>query len=174
MAGEEGLTTEAFIDKVTWRLGRYVAKYEEEEIGISDAMKRSALQPSRKHRRNYDVDKDALRQIFDKYDTDGNGKIDVNELEEMLVAMGLAPMTRPKQAWLCIERQSEGLSPRFYEWGRHQSHVVYGDLCGNRSSPTTARINHISEAAAFARLKATGLDKNVHNLAYVLHFCIQG
>ncbi len=95
MAGEDGLTTEAFIEKVAWRLGRYVAQYEEEEAGITDAMKRGVLQPSRKHRRNYNVDKAALKQIFDKYDADGSGKIDINELEEMLVAMGLAPMTDP-------------------------------------------------------------------------------
>ena len=97
MAGEEGLTTEKFIEKVAWRLGRYVAQYEEEEAGITDEMKSRELSPSRKHRRNYNVDKEALQQIFSKYDTDGSGKIDINELEEMLVAMGLAPMSDPSK-----------------------------------------------------------------------------
>ena len=60
MAGPEGLTTEAFIEKVAWRLGRYVAQYEED---VSDDLKDKILTPSRKHRRNYDVDRNALKEL---------------------------------------------------------------------------------------------------------------
>ena len=46
MAGPSGLTTEAFISKVAWRLGRYVAA-EVDEVAPGDL-----LMPSLKFRRN--------------------------------------------------------------------------------------------------------------------------
>ena len=49
MAGPEGLTTESFIEKVAWRLGRYVAKYEED---ISHDLNAKISQPSGKYPRN--------------------------------------------------------------------------------------------------------------------------
>lgn len=94
MAGPEGLTTEAFIEKVAWRLGRYVAQYEED---VSDDLKDKILTPSRKHRRNYDVDRNALKELFDSYDQDKNGAISLDELEEMLVAMSVAPLKDPSK-----------------------------------------------------------------------------
>jgi isocitrate dehydrogenase len=93
MAGDEGLTTEQFVNKVAWRLGRYVAKYEEEDV--TEEMKEAVIKPSRKLRRNYDVDKESLKQLFDAYDTNKNGSINLDELEEMLVAMSVAPMKDP-------------------------------------------------------------------------------
>jgi isocitrate dehydrogenase len=46
MAGPEGLTTERFIDKVAWRLGRYMAALQE------DITNEDVLVPKRSHRRN--------------------------------------------------------------------------------------------------------------------------
>ena len=94
MVGPEGLTTEAFIEKVAWRLGRYVAQYEED---VSEDLKEKILKPSRKLRRNYDVDRDALKELFDSYDQDKNGAIGLDELEEMLVAMSVAPLKDPSK-----------------------------------------------------------------------------
>ena len=62
MAGPSGLTTEAFIDKVAWRLGRYVAKNVEEEAPPAE------VEPALKFKANYDVDREALGQLFAKYD----------------------------------------------------------------------------------------------------------
>ena len=46
MAGPSGLTTEAFISKVAWRLGRYVA------AEVDEVAPRDLLMPSLKFRRN--------------------------------------------------------------------------------------------------------------------------
>lgn len=46
MAGPEGLTTEKFIDKVAWRLGRYIAHLQD------DIKKEDIVVPLRSHRRN--------------------------------------------------------------------------------------------------------------------------
>ena len=42
-----------------------------------------------------EVDKAALQQLFDEYDTDKSGSITVNELEQMLVKLGVAPLVDP-------------------------------------------------------------------------------
>lgn len=89
MAGPSGLTTEQFIDKVAWRLGRYIAA-EEEDIPAYDM-----VIPDPKFRRNYNVDRVALTDLFHEYDTDGNGAIGLDELERMLLQMGVAPMKEP-------------------------------------------------------------------------------
>jgi hypothetical protein len=49
MAGPKGLTTEKFIDKVAWRLGRYVAA-QQDEVEPKDM-----LIPSPKFRRNCEL-----------------------------------------------------------------------------------------------------------------------
>lgn len=46
MAGKDGLTTEKFVDKVAWRLGRYMAAL------YDDVSKQDIVIPARSHRRN--------------------------------------------------------------------------------------------------------------------------
>lgn len=89
MAGPEGLTTEKFIDKVAWRLGRYLAA-QSDEVSPADI-----VVPARSFRRNYNVDKSALQLLFNDYDTDCDGFITVNQLEQMLVKLGVAPLVDP-------------------------------------------------------------------------------
>lgn len=85
MSGPSGFTTEDFIAKVAWRLHRYLAAQLEESpppvLG----------EPPRRFRRNYDVDREAVVKLFNKYDKDGNGKICLEEFEDMLMHMGVAP-----------------------------------------------------------------------------------
>ena len=64
---------------------------------VSEDLKEKILKPSRKLRRNYDVDRDALKELFDSYDQDKNGAIGLDELEEMLVAMSVAPLKDPSK-----------------------------------------------------------------------------
>lgn len=93
MSGPTGYTTEDFISKVAWRVQRYLAQQEEEE-------KPPELEePSRTYRRNWNVDMDAVKDIFDKYDKNGDGRIDMAEFTRMLVKMGLAPQKQqtPKE-----------------------------------------------------------------------------
>lgn len=81
MSGPDGYTTEDFVHKVAWRLQRYLAAQDEE------APPPELKEPSRKFRRNYDIDRDAARTLFDKYDKDGSGHIDFEEFIRMLVKM---------------------------------------------------------------------------------------
>lgn len=90
MAGPEGFSTEKFIDKVAWRLGRYIAA-KEEEVSPQDFL----LVPSLKFRRNYNVDRSVLEKLFAEYDTENKGSIGVDALEDMLAKLGVAPMKDP-------------------------------------------------------------------------------
>lgn len=90
MSGPSGFTTEDFIDKVAWRLNRYLAQQSEE------APPPKLHEPSRKFRRNYDVDLEAVNEIFVKFDANGDGAIDLEEFADLLVHMNLAPMKKSK------------------------------------------------------------------------------
>lgn len=75
MVGPKGLTTEQFIDKVAWRLGRYVAQYKSEEdelqaLPSSDTIERDALV-------------DAVKSLKGK---DG-GKVTVEELHALIAKL---------------------------------------------------------------------------------------
>ena len=86
MSGPDGFTTEQFIDKVAWRLERYLAQdWDGEEA--PPALK----EPSRAFRRNHDIDMVAVKQMFSDYDLDGSGNIDYDEFTAMLVKLGVAP-----------------------------------------------------------------------------------
>lgn len=92
MAGKTGLSTEKFIDKVAWRLGRYMAAHYD-DIESQDI----TVQPARSYRRNYNVDQTALQELFAEYDKDKDGAINISELESMLVKLGVAPMVDPSK-----------------------------------------------------------------------------
>ena len=84
MSGPDGFTTEQFIDKVAWRLERYLSKLEEEKPP-------ELQEPDLKFRRNHNVDTEALQQIFAKYDTERKGGINFEDFSKMLVKLGVAP-----------------------------------------------------------------------------------
>jgi len=83
MAGPEGLTTEAFIEKVGWRLGRYLADQ------VENVPPPQLEEPQRSNYEN--VDMHAMRKMFDKYDVDGTGTVDVKDFTKILIKMGVAP-----------------------------------------------------------------------------------
>jgi isocitrate dehydrogenase len=85
MSGPSGFTTEDFIAKVAWRLERYLAMQDEETPPPR------LNEPDRKFRRNYDIDVEAVNKMFQKYDLDGDGQIDYEEFEDMMVKLNLAP-----------------------------------------------------------------------------------
>eukprot|EP00559_Dactyliosolen_fragilissimus_P000425 CAMPEP_0184858820 /NCGR_PEP_ID=MMETSP0580-20130426/3847_1 /TAXON_ID=1118495 /ORGANISM="Dactyliosolen fragilissimus" /LENGTH=466 /DNA_ID=CAMNT_0027355131 /DNA_START=326 /DNA_END=1726 /DNA_ORIENTATION=- len=86
MAGPTGYTTEEFIDKVAWRLNRYLANQLEQDPPPV------LTEPDRSFSIQLDnVDMKAMRLLFDKYDSNGSGKLDFKEFTGMLVKMGVAP-----------------------------------------------------------------------------------
>ncbi|KAJ8598230.1 hypothetical protein CTAYLR_005471 [Chrysophaeum taylorii] len=92
MAGKDaGLTTEAFIHKVGWRLGRYLANELDVEAGLEvpDAIKKPSVM-LRRNVANIDIGK--VKAMFAEYDTDANGSISLPEFEEMVVKLGVAPL----------------------------------------------------------------------------------
>jgi isocitrate dehydrogenase len=87
MQGPGGLTTEAFIDTVADRLGRQLNGLPHKEADPPAEV----LEPDRKHRRNYNVQEDLVKEMFSKYDTDGDGRIDLDEFTNMVQKLGIAP-----------------------------------------------------------------------------------
>jgi len=95
MSGPTGYTTEQFVDKVAWRLGRYL----EDQVEVNAPPE--LAEPDLSYRRNFDnVDMAKLHTMFDKYDQDGSGKVDFKDFSKMLVKMGIAPTkeSTPKEA----------------------------------------------------------------------------
>jgi len=77
MAGPKGLTTEQFVEKVAWRLNRYIAAQEEEEGDIPAEV----VSPSLKFRRNYaNIDSGKLKELFEEFDSDKSGKLTLDEV----------------------------------------------------------------------------------------------
>lgn len=86
MTGPTGNTTEQFVDKVAWRLGRYLDDQHEKE------QPPTLEEPDRTFQRNFDnVDVTALHELFNRYDKEGAGKLDFQQFAKMLVKMGVAP-----------------------------------------------------------------------------------
>ena len=91
MAGpDKGYTTEAFIDKVAWRLGRYL-----EKVWIEEDEKQRTFAPDPKFRRNYNVDRASLESLFQEYDAEKKGAIGLDQLELILAKIGVAPLKDP-------------------------------------------------------------------------------
>lgn len=90
MSGPSGFTTEDFIDKVAWRLNRYLAQQTDE------APPPVLKEPSRKFRKNYNVDLEKVNEMFSQYDVNGDGSIDLEEFTDLLVHLNLAPAKATK------------------------------------------------------------------------------
>lgn len=91
MSGPSGLTTEAFVGKVADRLELYLQGKDYPAGG-----KKEPVQPDPRFRRNYDVDHAAVKALFDQYDVNGDGAINLAEFEIMLIKLGIAPQAKPK------------------------------------------------------------------------------
>jgi len=94
MSGPSGFTTEDFIDKVAWRLNRYLAKQ-------LDDKPPELQEPPRQYRRNFDVDNEKMKELFAEIDVDQDGTIDFSEFSKIMLKMGVAP------AKLSVEGEEE-------------------------------------------------------------------
>ena len=91
MSGPTGLTTEQFVDKVATRFALYLSGGGDEEPKL-----KGTNEPDPRFRRNYNVDRNAVKDLFVKYDTDGSGSISIDEFEVMLYKLGVAPQLKSK------------------------------------------------------------------------------
>lgn len=83
LCGPEGLTTEGFIKNIADRLATGKMPGEKAE---------KKREPSRKYQKNYNVDEEKVKAMFAEYDTDNDGRIDLEEFVEMVVHLGVAPL----------------------------------------------------------------------------------
>ena len=91
MCGPTGFTTEDFIDKVAWRLNRYLNAQDTKQDDKAKAPRlvESDLDISKAKMEEYD--QKAILKLFTKYDKSGDGRIDFKEFTAMLIKMGVAP-----------------------------------------------------------------------------------
>ena len=94
MAGPSGLTTEQFVDAVKVKLDEYLDPAPKPEAKEPCP---SGVAPDPRFRRNYNVDKAAVSELFKEYDTNSDGAIELAEFEIMLVKLGVAPQLKPKE-----------------------------------------------------------------------------
>jgi len=87
MTGPTGFTTEDFIDKVAWRLNRYLDAQVEEQAPPELKEEDLAIPKDKLT----EFDQKAILKLFDKYDKSGEGKIDFKNFSKMLMKMGVAP-----------------------------------------------------------------------------------
>merc|ERR1719171_1583302 len=82
LAGPEGNTTEKFCDAVAERITHclsggslpYRPKPEPAKVSVAK-----------------DIDTAKIKAMFSEYDTDGNGQIDYEEFQSMIIQLGIAP-----------------------------------------------------------------------------------
>jgi len=94
LSGPKGLTTEAFVDNVAVELAKLMASPTlSDPYALPPAKKEEVAVPSRKLRRNYDnVDEDAMKKFFAKFDKNGDNAISFDEFVEMSLELGVAPL----------------------------------------------------------------------------------
>ncbi|KAJ1453255.1 hypothetical protein M885DRAFT_582889 [Pelagophyceae sp. CCMP2097] len=89
MAGPSGLTTEAFVAKVGWRLSRYLQHQKAEDDGGLDVVQKPSVMLRRATK---EVDTEKVAAMFSEFDTDASGTISLEEFQEMMIKLGLAPL----------------------------------------------------------------------------------
>jgi len=93
LCGPEGLTTEAFVETVAADLAGRMASGEDASVYVPEPAK--AVAPSRKLSGLYDqVDSEAMKKFFDKFDVDSSGEITFEEFVDMTLELGIAPLKK--------------------------------------------------------------------------------
>merc|ERR1712087_962490 len=89
MSGPSGLTTEAFCDHVAADLAARMALDH-----IPEAYKAEAVTKAARTTAHYpEIDGEAMKGFFDRFDTNGDGAISFEEFVDMAMELGIAPLT---------------------------------------------------------------------------------
>merc|ERR1719210_2247477 len=89
LSGPNGSTTEEFVNIVAENLTKRMAG----EVPAARPVQKKEIAPSRRLRKAFkDVDEDAMKKFFDKYDVNADGSISFEEFEEMAVELNIAPL----------------------------------------------------------------------------------
>jgi isocitrate dehydrogenase len=112
MSGPTGLTTEQFVDKVKQRLTLYLKDPSQaDNIALpsssSSSSKKAAAEVEEPVKVVPDprkvVDKEAIADLFKQYDVNGDGVINLEEFEHMVIQLGVAPLKKPMDSHKEIE-----------------------------------------------------------------------
>jgi hypothetical protein len=85
LCGDDGLTTEEFVDYIASQLSGEDADVLLEKTTV---VREGSFEPTLDQA---SVDEDAMRQLFNDLDLDGNGSIDFVEFSRGLTKLGVAP-----------------------------------------------------------------------------------
>mmetsp|Transcript_23644 Transcript_23644/g.55123 ORF Transcript_23644/g.55123 Transcript_23644/m.55123 type:complete len:553 (-) Transcript_23644:194-1852(-) len=92
MAGPSGSTTEKFADLIAEDLAAYMSTGTLPHRAGEEAPSEDVVHPSRKYRRNYNVDEEKMRAVFSRFDTNGDGYLSFQEFVDMQIEVGNAPL----------------------------------------------------------------------------------
>lgn len=91
LCGQEGLTTEAFVDYIADQLS---GSSDFEHIAMKHKEHKQMIQREGSFEPNVSsstVDSEAMKMLFDSLDLDGNGSIDFDEFTRGITKLGVAP-----------------------------------------------------------------------------------
>lgn len=102
MCGPTGLTTEQFVEKVKERLSLYLQDPSKaENISAAKSTEAETRAPKVVPDPRVQVDHAAVAELFKEFDVNGDGVINIEEFEHMVISLGVAPLMKP------IEKHSE-------------------------------------------------------------------
>lgn len=105
LCGPTGLTTEKFVAHVAADLAKRMESGVVPDPEVEFAVKPTVASTKKLKRSYEDLDEDAVKSFFDKFDADKNGTICFEEFVDMTMELGIAPL-KPKALKQGEERDS--------------------------------------------------------------------
>jgi len=90
LCGPAGLTTEQFVDWVAEDINLRMATGKGKEVPVPSEEKKVSRFADTKAMA--DIDQEAVRSFFEKFDTNGDGSISFDEFVDMTIELSIAPL----------------------------------------------------------------------------------